>query len=153
MAKYLVRHTANPGEMTDPGDVIVAVDDSHEFGTHEDIRVWTAAGNDEAAFPDFFSVIEIPGMPLAVAQRALEPWYRAATEADEEFLYDAVDRYVYLGPRRWQLGKQDRLPPPLSNALDRDRFITLTYDVDTINSYMIDRAGLDVLITDTPINP
>lgn len=152
MCRISVRHTPNPGAFTEIGDIATVIDDSQEFGRREDIRVWEAEFGSTAGFPDETSIIDIPGMPLETGLRLMQTWIRQAVPGDAQYNPDSTE-YVWIGPNRWQLGKQDRLPPLLSQKLDNDRFLVLPYDIPTINNYMIDRAGLDVLITDTPIDP
>ena len=140
------------------GDPIAVYPDGFTAGSNEDIRVWVAQGNDEADFPDTFYMIDVPGMSHETGLRLLGPWVRAAVPGDPEYeAPDEADRYVRLGRFRWQLGVADKLPGPIKTALRKDRFFVIEpYDqtaIDAINSYVIDRAELDVLITDTPIDP
>ena len=93
-------------------------------------------------------------MPKSIGERLLQPWREPALPSDPEFNHpDAADRYVYRGPNRWRLGKADKFPPALAAKLKRDNFLVVPYDVATINNYVVDRMGLDVFITDTPIDP
>ena len=156
MARILIRYTPNPAEGTVPDDFISAIEDTQVFGRNEDIRVWLSEGRNEADFPPDFSVLDIPGMPLSAAQRGISQQWRVKCNPGDACYdpeRDEADNYEVLGPKRWQLGKQDRLPPALANKLDRDRYLVITYDKDIVNNYVIDRNLLDVLITDTPIDP
>jgi len=140
------------------GDPVATYDDSRTLGRKEDIRVWVAQGNDPRDFPDQFYVIDVPGMPIASAERIIQQWRRPSVDGDPNWdAPDQPDRFEWLGPYRWQFGVADKLPAQIKNRLRRDRFIVLEpYDqtlIDTINNYVIDRTGLDVLITPTPIDP
>lgn len=158
---FLAKSISNAGRIE--GDPISIRDDSFQivvpsgtwrWSAEEDIRRWIAEGNAENDFPDLFYVIDIIGMPLVSAQRMLQPWRRPAEPGDPEYdAADEPDRYVTLGPHRWQFGVADKLPGPLKTKLRNDRFLDLPYNATVINTYVTDRAGLDVLITDNPINP
>ena len=159
MAEILVlaKSIGADGSRTE-GDPVAAKDDGANWGGHEDIRVWIAQGNAEADFPDMFYMILIPGMPLVSAERLMSAWTRPAVLGEPEFDNpDEADRYVTLGKYRWQLGVADKLPGRLKSRLRRDKIITIDpygqTTIDAINSYVTDRSGLDVLITDTPIDP
>jgi len=153
----LAKSTGKAGTKAE-GDPVAAYPDGFTAGRYEDIRVWMLQGNAEADFPDQFYTLDIPGMPLETAVRILGPLVRPAVEGDPEFeAPDIEDRYVRLGPYRWQFGVADKLPGQIKARLRRDRFLVIEpYDqqlIDTINAYILDRSGLDVLITDTPIDP
>jgi len=152
MAQFLMlaKDIAHAGRLS--GDPVTVVDDAHVFSENEDKRVWLANGNAEGDWEGLFEVIVITGMPVSIARRLYEDHIRAANLGDPEWnSIDEADRIVTLGPHRWQLGKQDRLPPPLANKLGRDGFVEVPYDIPTLNNYIVDRQGLDVFITDTPI--
>lgn len=154
MAKFLflASDVAGGGYLED--DPIAVYEDGKDFGYQEDIRVHEAKFGNTDNFEGLFYIIEIPGMPKTIGERLLQQWRVPASQSDPEFdAPDAVDRYVYLGPNRWRMGKQDRFPPALSSKLRRDYFLVLPYDVPTINNYVVDRMGLDVFITDNPIDP
>lgn len=159
MAKIvtLAKSTGAAGTKAE-GDPVAVYDDTETLGRKEDIRVWIAQGNSEASFPDQFYCIDIPGMPKATAARLLQKWWRPAVPGDPEFeAPDEPDRIVILGPYRWQFGVADKLPGQLKTRIRRDKFLLLEpYDaalITAINGYVTDRSNLDVLITDTPIDP
>lgn len=159
MAKLtlLAKGTGKPGTKTE-GDPVAAYPDEFTVGQKEDIRVWILQGNAENDFPDQFYMIDIPGMPIETAQRILGPHVRPATVLDPEWSdEDPAHRYIRLGPYRWQFGVADKLPGNIKARLRREKILVISpYDqatIDVINSYVIDRNGLDVLITDTPIDP
>ena len=152
----LAKSTGAAGTKSE-GDPIAAYPDGFTAGRFEDVRVWIAQGNAEADFPGQFYMIDIPGMPLESAQRVLGPHIRPAVPGEPEYdAPDPEDRYVAIGPYRWQFGVADKLPGQIKAQLRREHFLVLEpYDqtlIDGINSYMVDRNGLDVLITDTPID-
>jgi len=152
MAQFLMlaKDIAHAGRLS--GDPVTVVDDNHIFSKNEDKRVWLAEGNAAADWEGLFEVIVITGMPVEVGRRLYEDHIRAATIGDPEWNnIDEADRIVTLGQHRWQLGKQDRLPPALANKLGRDGYLDITYDIPTLNNYIVDRQGVDVFITDTPI--
>lgn len=161
MARFLIFQKAAARAGKDIGDAVSVYPDSKVFAQFEDKRVWQAAedaGSAVGPWPANFYVIDIPGMPYESAKRLMQPYQRAALPGDIEFLApDIEDRYVRLGPRRWQFGVNDRLPGPVRAALRRDEYMVIEpYDestIATINNYIIDRTGLDVFITDTPIDP
>ncbi len=137
------------------GDPSVVVENSHIFGERADKSRWIASGNDPRDFPGIHYVVDIPDMPLAIAERIMQVWKRPATIVDLEWEGDVDDRYVWIGRHRWQLGVADRLPGPIKAALRRDGIIELPYDEAAINSYMIDRNSLDTFIPGPggPIDP
>lgn len=161
MARFLIFQAATARSGKDVGDAIAVFPDTHQFGQFEDIRVWQAAedaGGAVGPWPADFYVIDIPGMPIEVAKRFEQPWYRPATVLDPEFLSpDPEDRIVELGKRRWQLGVNDRLPGSVRAQLRREEFLVIEpynqQTIDALNNYIRDRAELDVFITDTPIDP
>lgn len=149
---FLAKELSNAGRFE--GDPVSIKNDSWQWSAEEDIDRWVAEGNAKGDFPDLFYVIDIVGMPLDTALRMTQQWVRAAVPGDPEYdAPDEEDRYVLLGPHRWQLGVADKLPGNLKGKLRKDRKLNIPYDIPTINNYVTDRAGLDVWITDTPIDP
>jgi hypothetical protein len=155
MSKVLI-HTQSRPSAFEPDDIAAVYPYDRILGRREDIRVWIAEGNNEADFPNDFLLLEITPANqaeedemFAGLQRAQsEVWTRPAVPGDPEYDpdQDPADNVVVLGPRRWQFGKQDRIPPNLANKLDRDKFVVFDYDKATLNSFFIDRDGLEVLI-------
>jgi hypothetical protein len=138
------------------GDPVGVFEDSHVFGEREDKRVWLANGNPAGAWPGTFYVIDVTGMPVAVARRIYDKWKRAAVPGEPEFdAQDQEDRFVILGRHRWQLGVADKLPGGARQALRRDGFLVFGYDIPTINGYMTDRSALDTFVPGVggPIDP
>lgn len=152
MAKIvtLAKPVGAPGKKSE-GDPVAVFADGEPCGIKADIREWLAAGNIGMEFPDTFYVIDIPGMPKEIAQRALGPWKRPAAPGDTEYdAPDEPDRYVTLGPNRWNFDVRNKLPGLKKSQLRRDRFIVLEpYDDELIaelNNYMVDRSGSDLWI-------
>jgi len=125
------------------GDPVSVVDDAHIFSAEEDKRRWLAEGGSDIewdALVPQFQLIIITGMPLNIAQRITQTYIRGAEPGDPEYnAPDESDRIVQLGPHRWRLGKQDRLPPNIANQLNKNGFIEVPYDVGTLNNYIVDR--------------
>ncbi len=148
------RFEGDPVSIKDDGDTVTTASGTWYWSAEEDIRRWVAEGNTENQFPDLFYTIDIVGMTRATALRITEQWKRAATVVDPELAApDEADRFIMLGPHRWQFGVADKLPGRLRAKLRKDRFLDMPFDIPTINSYVTDRTGLDVWITDTPIDP
>jgi len=148
------RIEGDPVSIKDDADTVTTPSGTWYWSSEEDIRRWVAEGNVKANFPDLFFTVDIAGMDKATAERLTQPWVRPATILDPEWnAPDAADRYVYVGPHRWQFGVADKLPGALKARLRRDRYLDVPFDIDTINNYVTDRTGLDVWITDTPIDP
>ena len=144
----------DPVSIKDDNDTVTTPSGTWYWSAEEDTRRWVAEGNDENDFPNLFYAIDIVGMSKPVAERLNQDWVRAAVDGDPEFENpDEADRFVFLGPNRWQFGVADKLPGQLKTRLRRDRFLDVPFDIDEINSYVTDRSGLDVWITDTPIDP
>lgn len=143
MAQFLMLASdIGPAGRTD-GDPVSVVDDDHIWSENEDKRVWLANGHTSQSWPGLFEIISIPTMPLNIAQRINNQFIRGAIPGESAYLApDLPDRIVVLGPHRWQLGKQSRLPPPLANQLNQNGFIEIPYDIPTINNYMIDRQTI-----------
>ena len=138
------------------GDPVGVYPDDHVFGGREDIRRWVELGNDENDWPGTFYVIDIPGMPVSVAQRIYDVWKRPAVPGEDEYdAPDEEDRYVILGRHRWQLGVADKLPGNIRNRLRRLGYIEIEYNVTVINNYMNDRSELDTFIPGPggPVDP
>lgn len=134
------------------GDPVSIVADSHVFSINEDIREWTAAGNEASAFPDLFLVIDIPGMPVVVARRMMEQWKRPTVPGDPGHgAGDPEDQCVLLHRHRWRFGVADLLPVQIRLAIQRDRYVSLVYDIPALNTYIQDRAGTDIFDTPTPV--
>ncbi len=154
MARFLLLAKDLPSAGRFEGDPVSIKDDLWQWSAAEDVRQWVAEGNAEKDYPDVFYTIDIFGMPVVTAKRITYEWKRAATVLDIELAApDEADRYVFLGPHRWQFGVADKLPGNLRAKLRKDRFLDIPFDIPAINSYVTDRAGLDVWITDTPIDP
>lgn len=143
MAKIAFKIDASLGHGSSSDWPVAVVEDNQNHGYLVDIREYIARFGNTDGWPGEFYVIEITGLPASLARRVMQPYLRPATVLDPEWNNDPIDRYVYLGPNRWQFGKQDRIPPNLRNQLNKDFF--LQYDDsqqvrDQINAYMVDRV-------------
>ncbi len=148
------RFIGDPVSVKGDDDTVTTASGTWHWSAEEDINRWVAEGILKGDFPDLFYVIDIPGMTKEIGERLLQLWKRPAHMADPEFNNpDESDRFVILGPHRWQFGVADKLPGPMKSKLSRDRRLEVPFDIPTINSYVTDRAGLDVWITDNPIDP
>jgi len=148
------RFEGDPVSVKDDADTVTTPSGTWHWSAEEDIRRWVAEGNSESSFPDLFYVIDIVGMTQDTGLRLKQKWMRPAIPGDPEYgVGDPEDQFVLLGPHRWQFGVADKLPGNLRAKLRKDRFLDVTLNVPAINSYVTDRTGLDVWITDTPIDP
>jgi hypothetical protein len=79
------------------GDVVAAVPDDHVFGRMEDRRVWIAEGNDPAAWPGGFAVLELPGLSVEAARQYLAEGTGIRRAWKVDFL--ALERRAPVGGR------------------------------------------------------
>jgi len=161
MCKIAFTVDPSPGHGRSSDAPIDLKNDNESLGYYVDIREYEAQFGTTDGFPNDFYVIQITGLDKSLISRIFQPYMRPATALDPEWNNDPIDRYVYLGPERWQMGKQDRLPANLRNQLNRDGFLEFADSPavrDQINSYVIDlvqQHGVaigDVLIND-PSSP
>ena len=119
MARLLVmRRDLGPGKH-EIGDIVSAFPDDHEFGKYEDPDVWLAAGLRRSAFPAYFAIIDVPGLPVA----EVEPFLEAAVEYNDEGEPLVVRRRVWrfrnLNVRRYDRIKSSLSPTQFRAALER----------------------------------
>lgn len=84
MAQLLVRTVNGENALRYmAGDVVTVFDDEHRFGRMESLAVWIAEGNDPAAWPGGFTVVQLDGLAVEQARQYLEPVMLAGTSAPE----------------------------------------------------------------------
>jgi len=150
MATFLVLAKDLPNAGRVEGDPVSVKPDGFQWSIEEDIRRWTAAGNDAADFPNGVYVIDCTGLPLDRGRRAKQHRIRSAHIADPSFLApDPADRVVEIERHRWTFDP-DNLAPPFRNLLRSQRFLVISRGF--INGWVRDRSGRDVLDTNTPVD-
>jgi len=150
MASLLVLAMDIPNADKVEGDVISVKDDANTVTTpsgtwhwskNEDITRWIAEGNPSSLFPGLFYIIDVPGLPLFVAQKLCELHTRPAVagvdpEADDP---DTNNSVVILGPCRWRINIQPGMTGLERAALRNDRRLTVARS--RINDIALDRMG------------
>ncbi len=144
MARFHILRTAIPNAGRVIGDVSSIVADDHGWGRYGTRSAWLAA------HPNLM-IIDCPELPLDVANRMYQRWMRAAIIGESEAQHKRP--IVELGPHRWTFRITTALP---GNITKRDQLLStgeVVLSRAEFNSWVNDRAGLDVPDTKTPIDP
>jgi len=127
MAEILIQWTGHTHHPSAPkrGDIRSVGPNGNDWGTHCDLRLWTAAGNDAADFPDDYAIIQVQGISVPNLMKSHRQAVRDAVEGDPEYdpggdNTDAVLVHRYV----WRVNISE-LTPAQRSTINTDRYVEI----------------------------